>query len=51
MGEGPGGGGEGSGGEVTGNDGAVTQEGGPGVGLVEIRHDVASVKEWRLCCH
>ena len=50
VGECPGGGGEGPVGEVAGDDGAVAQEGGPGVGLGEIRHDVASAKEWRLGC-
>ena len=50
VGEGPYRGGEGPGGEIAGDDGAVAQEGGPRVGLRQIRHDVASGKEWRLCC-
>ena len=50
VGEGPGRGGEGPAGEIAGDNGAVAQEGGPRVGLRQIRHDVASGKEWRLCC-
>ena len=41
VGKGPGGGGERPAGEVAGDDGAVAQEGGPGVGLGKMRHDVA----------
>ena len=41
VGKDPGGGGERPAGEVAGDDGAVAKEGGPGVGLGKIRHDVA----------